>query len=56
MVAKVINGKEIAEQIQNELKQEMEKLKLKNVVPGLGVVLIGEEPTSQVYVVEFMLT
>jgi methylenetetrahydrofolate dehydrogenase (NADP+)/methenyltetrahydrofolate cyclohydrolase len=51
MVADIISGKEIAETIRVELKNEVQKLKdAKNVTPGLAVILVGEDPASQVYV------
>jgi len=51
MTAQIISGTEIAKQIREELKQEVDELKEKhNVVPGLATVLVGEDPASQVYV------
>lgn len=51
MSAKIIDGNAIAKQIREELKIEVEKLqKEKNITPGLAVVLVGENPASQVYV------
>ncbi len=50
MVAKIISGKEIAESIRNEIKVKVEELKGKGITPGLAVVLVGEDPASQVYV------
>lgn len=50
MTAKLIDGKQIAEQMRAELKQEIEKLKSQGVVPGLGVVLVGDDPASKSYV------
>jgi methylenetetrahydrofolate dehydrogenase (NADP+)/methenyltetrahydrofolate cyclohydrolase len=48
--AKIIDGKKIAATIQAELKQEVAALAARGVVPGLAVVLVGEDPASQVYV------
>ncbi|CAG1065036.1 methylenetetrahydrofolate dehydrogenase (NADP+) / methenyltetrahydrofolate cyclohydrolase [uncultured bacterium] len=49
--AKIINGKEIAAQVRAELRGEIQALKDKTgVVPGLTVVLVGENPASIVYV------
>jgi 5,10-methylene-tetrahydrofolate dehydrogenase/methenyl tetrahydrofolate cyclohydrolase len=43
MVADIISGKEIAETIRVELKNEVQKLKdAKNVTPGLAVILVGK--------------
>jgi methylenetetrahydrofolate dehydrogenase (NADP+)/methenyltetrahydrofolate cyclohydrolase len=47
---KAINGKEIADEIQNKIKEEVTLLKEKGVVPGLAVVLVGERKDSQTYV------
>lgn len=49
MAAQVIDGKAIAQQVQDEVAQEVAKLKEKGVTPGLAVVLVGEDPASQVY-------
>jgi methylenetetrahydrofolate dehydrogenase (NADP+)/methenyltetrahydrofolate cyclohydrolase len=50
MSAQIIDGKKIAQQMREELKKEVEHLKAKGIVPGLGVVLVGEDPASQSYV------
>jgi methylenetetrahydrofolate dehydrogenase (NADP+)/methenyltetrahydrofolate cyclohydrolase len=50
MVAKVIHGPEVAEQIKQELRVKVAQLREKGVVPGLAVVLVGEDPASQQYV------
>ncbi|RLG71234.1 MAG: bifunctional methylenetetrahydrofolate dehydrogenase/methenyltetrahydrofolate cyclohydrolase FolD [Methanobacteriota archaeon] len=50
MPAQIINGKEIAESIRAELREEIAKLKEQGVVPGLAVILVGEDPASKVYV------
>jgi methylenetetrahydrofolate dehydrogenase (NADP+)/methenyltetrahydrofolate cyclohydrolase len=51
MVAKLINGNEVAKQIREELKQETAQLKQKhNLVPGLVTILVGENPASVSYV------
>ncbi|MBN1788502.1 MAG: bifunctional methylenetetrahydrofolate dehydrogenase/methenyltetrahydrofolate cyclohydrolase FolD [Sedimentisphaerales bacterium] len=50
MSAKIIDGKQIASDIRNELKAEVEKLKTKNIVPGLGVILVGTDAASISYV------
>lgn len=47
MTAKIIDGKKIAEKIRQELKKKVFKLKEK---PGLAVVLVGDNPASQIYV------
>jgi methylenetetrahydrofolate dehydrogenase (NADP+)/methenyltetrahydrofolate cyclohydrolase len=50
MSAKIIDGKQIAADIREELKAEVSALKEKGVVPGLGVILVGADPASQSYV------
>jgi len=50
-MAIVIDGKAISREIRAELKRDALRLKAeKGVVPGLAVVLVGEDPASQVYV------
>ena len=48
--ANIINGKEVAANIRAGLKEEITVLKARGVTPGLTVVLVGENPASQVYV------
>lgn len=50
MTASLIDGKEIARQIRSELAVEIGRLKTKGIVPGLGVILVGEDPASKSYV------
>ena len=50
-MAKIINGKEISAAIRAEIKAETEKLVANGGVrPGLAVIIVGEDPASQVYV------
>lgn len=46
----VIDGKNIAREIQEELKPRIAYLSAKNFQPGLAVILVGDNPASQVYV------
>ncbi|HEY4164547.1 MAG TPA: bifunctional methylenetetrahydrofolate dehydrogenase/methenyltetrahydrofolate cyclohydrolase FolD [Dongiaceae bacterium] len=49
--AKVINGKAFAETLRGKLAKQVASLKEKHgFVPGLAVVLVGEDPASKVYV------
>jgi methylenetetrahydrofolate dehydrogenase (NADP+)/methenyltetrahydrofolate cyclohydrolase len=50
MAATIIDGKQVAESIRAELKEEVARLRAKGIVPGLGVVLVGEDPASVSYV------
>jgi methylenetetrahydrofolate dehydrogenase (NADP+)/methenyltetrahydrofolate cyclohydrolase len=50
-MATIIDGKAISAQIRAELKQETEELiKTHGIQPGLAVIIVGEDPASQVYV------
>lgn len=50
-MATIIDGKAISAQIREELKQETEELiKTHGIQPGLAVIIVGEDPASQVYV------
>ncbi len=51
MTAKIISGKDVAQEIRKELHQEVLEMKEKhNVVPGLVTILVGENPASVSYV------
>jgi len=50
MTARMILGKDVSESIYGELRERIGALKAKGIVPGLAVVLVGEDPASQVYV------
>ena len=47
----LIDGKSLAKKVQTSVASEVEKLKQeKNIVPGLAVILIGDDPASHAYV------
>ncbi|PKM79496.1 MAG: bifunctional methylenetetrahydrofolate dehydrogenase/methenyltetrahydrofolate cyclohydrolase FolD [Firmicutes bacterium HGW-Firmicutes-14] len=50
MSAEIINGKQIAEDIKNELKDKVEHMVATKGQPTLAVVLVGDDQASQVYV------
>ncbi|MCQ2085361.1 MAG: bifunctional 5,10-methylene-tetrahydrofolate dehydrogenase/5,10-methylene-tetrahydrofolate cyclohydrolase [archaeon] len=50
MAAKLILGKDVSEAIYSELVDRIGALKAKGITPGLAVILVGEDPASQVYV------
>lgn len=50
MGANIIYGKELATELREEMRQEVSELKAKNVVPGLTVIILGEDPASLSYV------
>ena len=49
-MAKIIDGKAIAQKVRNEIREETEKLIAKGITPGLAVIIVGEDSASQVYV------
>lgn len=49
-MTELIIGKDVSAEIYAELRQRIEALKSKGIVPGLAVVLVGDDPASQVYV------
>jgi methylenetetrahydrofolate dehydrogenase (NADP+) / methenyltetrahydrofolate cyclohydrolase len=50
MAAKILDGKAIAQDIRAELKTRVAELKKQGIVPGLGVLLVGDDPASRSYV------
>ena len=51
MTAQIINGKAFAERVRGQVAEHVARLKVDHaIVPGLAVVLVGEDPASQVYV------
>ncbi len=51
MIAELIDGKAIAEDVIRKVKAASDQLKAnKNITPGLAVVIVGEDPASHVYV------
>jgi methylenetetrahydrofolate dehydrogenase (NADP+)/methenyltetrahydrofolate cyclohydrolase len=49
-MANIIDGKKISLEIKDEVKAKAEALKAKGIEPCLAVILVGENPASQVYV------
>jgi methylenetetrahydrofolate dehydrogenase (NADP+)/methenyltetrahydrofolate cyclohydrolase len=49
-MARIISGTEIGRQIRAEVAEGVEALRAEGTVPGLSVVLIGDDPASEVYV------
>jgi len=47
--ATVIDGKQVAARVQEEVAREVAQLKEEGLTPGLAVVLVGDYPASQVY-------
>ncbi|TGU92162.1 bifunctional methylenetetrahydrofolate dehydrogenase/methenyltetrahydrofolate cyclohydrolase, partial [Mesorhizobium sp. M00.F.Ca.ET.186.01.1.1] len=50
MTATILQGKEVAKSIREELAVEVAELKKQGLVPGLTVVLVGDDPASHSYV------
>lgn len=49
-MATIIDGKKVAAEVLAECSCELEELKERGITPGLAVVLVGDDPASQVYV------
>lgn len=47
---KIIDGKVISTKVRDSLKPRIQRLKENGIVPGLAVILVGDDPASQVYV------
>ncbi|MDP3014242.1 MAG: bifunctional methylenetetrahydrofolate dehydrogenase/methenyltetrahydrofolate cyclohydrolase FolD [Candidatus Subteraquimicrobiales bacterium] len=50
MAAQIIDGKQIALELRQEMAKEASALKAKGIEPGLAVVIVGDDPASKVYV------
>lgn len=50
MKAKLIDGKAVSASLREAMKAEVEELAEQGITPGLAVVLVGDDPASQVYV------
>lgn len=46
----IIDGKAVSKKVKENVKAECEQLKAKGVTPGLAVIIVGDDPASQVYV------
>src|SRR5690606_36948012 len=50
MSARIIDGKALSARVRGEVAERVRALKAQAITPGLAVVLVGEDPASQVYV------
>ena len=50
MTAQLINGNALSTQLRAEVATRAARLKAQGITPGLAVVLVGDNPASQVYV------
>lgn len=46
----IIDGKAVSKAVKEQVKAECDGLKAKGVTPGLAVIIVGDDPASQVYV------
>lgn len=49
-MGKIIDGNLISAKVKDEVKNEVEKLKMKGITPCLAVIIVGSDPASRVYV------
>ena len=49
-MAEIINGKVISQAVKDRIHAEVEELKAQGIVPGLAVIIVGNDPASKVYV------
>ncbi len=49
-MAQVIDGKAVAAAVRDEVRQAVERLRERGIVPGLATVLVGDDPASATYV------
>ncbi len=50
MAAQLLSGKEMAEEVLTEVAERVKALTEHGIVPGLAVILVGDDPASQIYV------
>ncbi len=50
MAAQLIDGKVLSASVKEKLRMQAEELRAAGVTPGLAVILVGEDPASQIYV------
>ena len=49
-MAKIIDGKAVSQKIKNALKEEVKELRKNGIIPKLAVIMVGEDPSSKIYV------
>ena len=50
MAAQILSGKEMSESLRKEIAERVARLKDQGVTPGLAVILVGNDPASEIYV------
>lgn len=49
-MGKIIDGKLISKSVKDKIAEEVQELKKSGITPGLAVIIVGEDPASQIYV------
>jgi len=49
-MAIIMNGKELSKKIREQIKEQVDELKSQNIFPKLAVIMVGQDPSSKVYV------
>ena len=49
-MAKLLDGKKISAEVRAQAAREAEELRKRGIVPGLAVVIVGDDPASRAYV------
>ncbi|MBE7047291.1 MAG: bifunctional methylenetetrahydrofolate dehydrogenase/methenyltetrahydrofolate cyclohydrolase FolD [Ruminococcaceae bacterium] len=49
-MAKILDGKMVSQRIKDQLKEETAKIKAQGIIPGLAVIIVGNNPASRSYV------
>ena len=50
MAAQILDGKVMSASLRAEIAERVQKLKEQGVTPGLAVILVGNDPASEIYV------
>ena len=50
MAAEILDGKVMSEKLRAEIAERVTALKEKGITPGLAVILVGNDPASEIYV------
>ena len=50
MAAAILDGKAMSEDLRSGIARRVEKLKEAGIRPGLAVILVGDDPASEIYV------
>jgi methylenetetrahydrofolate dehydrogenase (NADP+)/methenyltetrahydrofolate cyclohydrolase len=50
LTARILDGKQVAQRIRDEVRERAKPLVARGIVPGLAAVLVGDDPASKIYV------